>query len=106
MTSVADQQTARVNVDDERWREFRILAIEADRSIADYLGQLVVDELRRSRKRKRRTEEKAPPVPEDTHHAATRKAPTRSMRLADTQLLTELPRPVEPSRRSSSGRAP
>jgi hypothetical protein len=106
MTSGPGQQTARVNVDDERWREFRILAIEADRSIADYLGQLVVDELRRSRKRKRRTEEKAPPVLDDTNHAATRKPPTRSMRLADAQLLTELPRPVAPSRRSSSGRAP
>jgi len=107
MTSGPDQQTARVNVDDERWREFRIMAIEADRSIADYLGQLVVDELRRSRKRKLRTGEVAPPIAEDTHQAAPAgEGPARSMRLADAQLLTELPRPAEPSRRLSSGRAP
>lgn len=104
MTSGSDQQTARVNVDDERWREFRILAIEADRSIADYLGQLVRDELARSRKRKRRAAETAPPDPEDTSQAPTAgERPTRPVRLADAELLTELPRPgtTAPRRRPS-----
>lgn len=99
MTSVADQQTARVNVDDEHWREFRILAIEADRSIADYLGQLVGDELRRSRKRKRRAEETAPPDREDVRQGPpTGEEPARSIRLADAELLTALPRVAESSR--------
>lgn len=101
MMSGADQQTARVNVDDERWREFRILAIEADRSIADYLGQLVRDELQRSRKRKGRAAESAPPDPEDTRQGPTAgERPTRPVRLADAELLTELPRPgATPPRR-------
>ena len=43
MTPRSQQQTARVNIDDERWREIRILAIESDRSIAEHLGQLVRD---------------------------------------------------------------
>ncbi len=30
MTSGPDQQTARVNIDDDAWRQFRILAIESD----------------------------------------------------------------------------
>ena len=101
MTSGPDQQPARGNVDGEMWREFRILAIEADRSIAAYLGQLVRDELRRSRKRKRRAEETAPPDPEDTRQdASTGEGLTRSMRLADAELLTALPRVAESSRPS------
>lgn len=101
MTSRSDQQTARVNVAGEMWREFRILAIEADRSIADYLGQLVRDELRRSRKRKRRAEETAPPEPEETRQdAPTGEGPARSMRLADAELLTALPRVTQSSRPS------
>lgn len=67
MTSVSEQQTARVNVDDDAWRRFRILAIESSRSIADYLCQLVGDELRRSRKWKRRAEDDAESASEDTH---------------------------------------
>ena len=101
MTAGSQQQTARVNLDDERWREFRILAIESDRSIAEYLGQLVPDELRRCRKRKRRAHEDAsqtardaPPPARPANEAAPR------IRLADAQLLTELPRPDESLRRS------
>lgn len=41
MTAPTEQQTARTNVDDPTWRDFRILALDADRSVADYLGQLV-----------------------------------------------------------------
>lgn len=101
MTSRTDQQTARVNIDDDAWRRFRILALESDRSIADYLGQLVRDELRRSRKRKRRAEETAPPDPEDPRQdAPTGEGPTRSMRLADAELLTALPRVTQSSRPS------
>lgn len=101
MTSGSDQQTARVNVAGEMWREFRILAIEADRSIADYLGQLVRDELRRSRKRKRRAQETAPPDPEDIRQdASTGEGPTRSLRLVDAKLLTALPRVAQSSRHS------
>lgn len=101
MTAGSEQQTARVNIGDERWLEFRILAIESDRSIAEYLGQLVADELRRSRKRNRRGEEDADPASDDTHQGATtREGPKKPIRLADAKLLTELPRPDESSQRS------
>lgn len=101
MTAGTEQQTARVNIGDERWLEFRILAIESNRSIAEYLGQLVGDELRRSRKRKRRAEEDADPTSDATHQgAATREEPKKPIRLADANLLTELPRPNESPRRS------
>ena len=60
MTSRTDQQTARVNVDDATWRDFRILALDLDRSIADYLGQLVRDELRRARRRNREESARTP----------------------------------------------
>lgn len=99
MTSGSEQQTARVNVDDDAWRRFRILAIESNRSIADYLGQLVGDELRRSRKRKRRPEESA--ASEHTHQEAKATGRSKdSIRLTDAKLLTALPRPNESSRRS------
>lgn len=39
------QQSARVNIDDRDWIRFRIRALEEDRSIADYLGDLVRAEL-------------------------------------------------------------
>ena len=95
------QQTARVNVDDDAWRRFRILAIESNRSIADYLGQLVSDELRRSRKRQRPSEEGADVATADTREGSTARAGSKnSIRLADAKLLTELPRPNESSRRS------
>lgn len=101
MTDRRQQQTARVNLDDERWREFRILAIESDRSIAEYLGQLVRDELRRCRKRKRRAHEDASQTARDmTTPARPANEPAPRTRLADAQLLTELPRPDESSRRS------
>lgn len=101
MTTGPEQQTARVNIGDEHWRQFRILAIESDRSIAEYLGNLVRDELRRSRRRKRRWEEDAERASEDTHQGATtREEPPASIRLADAQLLTELPRPGESSKPS------
>lgn len=98
MTAGPEQQTARVNIGDKRWREFRILAIKSNRSIAEYLGELVRDELRRSQKRKRRVAEDLDPASEDTHPGATmREKAAGSMRLADVPLLTELPRPDESS---------
>ena len=101
MTYGSEQQTARVNVDDDAWRRFRILSIESNRSIADYLGQLVGDELRRSRKRKRRPEASAGAASEATQvEAKAREGSKGSMRLTDAKLLTELPRPSESSRRS------
>jgi hypothetical protein len=72
MTPGPEQQTARVNIGDEHWRQFRILAIESDRSVAAYLGQLVRDELRRSRRRQRRTEEHADPAHANTLAGVTR----------------------------------
>ncbi len=90
-----------MNIGDERWLEFRILAIESSRSIAEYLGQLVGDELQRSRKRKRRVEEDADPTSDDSHQGVTpRKEPKKPIRLADAKLLTELPRPHKSARRS------
>lgn len=101
MTGGPQQQTARVNLADEPWREFRILAIESDRSIADYLGQLVRDELQRCRKRKRRAHEDASQTARDTTTPARpANEPAPRIRLADAKLLTELPRPDDPLRRS------
>ena len=97
MTAGADQQTARVNVDATTWRAFRILAIDADRSIADYLGQLVRDELRRARRR-RREQPAGRPDGSDVASPAAVERQRGSVRLADAQLLTGLP---HPRRRSS-----
>jgi hypothetical protein len=92
----AGQQTARVNIGDEHWRDFRILAIESDRSVAEYLGQLVRDELRRSRRRRRAEEHVDAPSEDSTLESRVRKdGPQRTKRLAEVQLLTELPRPGE-----------
>ncbi len=94
MTVGSEQQTARVNIGEERWREFRILAIESDRSIAEYLGQLVRDELRRSRRRRRAAEHVDAPSEGSPPESRVRKhEPRRARRLAEVQLLTELPRP-------------
>ena len=88
MSGASEQQTARVNVDDEVWLRFRVLALEADRSIANYLGQLVRDELRRSKRR-----QSSPPTVEAKAGPAPRRAKaSRSIRLADAKLLKELPR--------------
>jgi hypothetical protein len=100
MTARPEQQTTRVTIGDERWREFKILAIESDRSIADYLGQLVRDELRRSRKRKRRAEEDAAAAPGDTPPG--RRGGRRGRPRSDSRTrrcLTELPSPDRSSRR-------
>lgn len=43
-----DQHMARVSVSEERWLEFRALAIRRKRSVASYLGHLVQKELRRA----------------------------------------------------------
>jgi hypothetical protein len=37
----ASQQIARVNVEDEYWKQFRMEAIRTNRSVASYLGALV-----------------------------------------------------------------
>lgn len=73
-----EQQSARVNVTDDDWVAFRTLAMQQHRSVADYLGQLVRSELGQPVGNPRRS----PPTP-----------PRRSdpVRLADQQLLTQLP---------------
>jgi hypothetical protein len=88
-----EQQTARVNVDDPTWRDFRILAVEADRSIADYLGQLVRDELRRARRRNREGAARAPARPDGDARVGPVERKKAPVRLADAQLLTALPHP-------------
>lgn len=46
-----DQQMARVNVPAAHWRDFRALAVHQERSVAEYLGMLVLKELRRTHRR-------------------------------------------------------
>ena len=73
-----DQQSARVNVTDDDWVAFRMLAMQQHRSVADYLGELVRGELGQPVAKPRRS----PPTP------SRRPDPVR---LADQQLLTEPP---------------
>lgn len=93
------QQTARVDVDDAAWRRFRGLALETDRSIADYLGQLVRDELRRAKRRTHSGSVATTVASQETTEPAAaapgtrREQPPRRVRLADTELLTGLPTP-------------
>jgi hypothetical protein len=64
-----DQRIARVNLGEERWLEFRALALRKRRSVADYLGRLVDKELNRAqrtedRRAAKRVEPPAEPVDE------------------------------------------
>ena len=63
-----NQQMARVTVSEERWLEFRALAIRSKRSVAGYLGHLVQKELNRAErvewKREMRQRREAPPEAE------------------------------------------
>jgi hypothetical protein len=43
---------ARVNIGADHWKAFRALAILRSRSVAEYLGHLVVKELRRVERRR------------------------------------------------------
>lgn len=109
--SQREQQTARVNVDDATWQTFRIRAIQADRSVADELARLVRNELRHSPPTEPPKPAAPKPTPTDatdpTKPAATKKATTRDRqrrskpRLADLDLLTELPYRERPSSRTS-----
>jgi hypothetical protein len=45
-----DQHMARVRLEEERWREFRALAVVKGRSVTDYLGWLVQKELNRAQR--------------------------------------------------------
>lgn len=64
-----NQHMARVSVPEERWLEFRALAIRRKRSVAAYLGHLVQKELNRAErvdwKRGLRQREARPSVPEE-----------------------------------------
>jgi hypothetical protein len=46
------QQMARVNIGADEWKAFRALAILRSRSVAEYLGHLVLKELRRVERRR------------------------------------------------------
>lgn len=64
-----NQHMARVTVSEERWLEFRALAIRRKRSVAAYLGHLVQKELNRAErvewKRELRERKAASCVPEE-----------------------------------------
>jgi len=45
-----DQHMARVRLGEERWGEFRALARVKHRTVADYLGRLVIKELNRAQR--------------------------------------------------------
>ena len=45
------QQMARVSVDAATWTAFRVEALRADRSVAEYLGRLVTREVDRLQRR-------------------------------------------------------
>lgn len=95
MTRPREQQAARINVDDGSWRAFRILALEADRSLADYLGQLVREELRRAKRRAPASTNQPDDEPDtETRQPSAAKPESASRaRLADAELLRFLPAP-------------
>jgi hypothetical protein len=109
--SAREQQTARVNVDDATWQAFRIRAIQVGRSVADELGRLVRNDLRHNGPIDRSAPSTAKPPPNKTPERA-RPAPTQRptarqperrprQRLADLDLLTELPYRARPPSRHS-----
>jgi hypothetical protein len=51
-----DQHMARVSLSEEKWLEFRALAITKKRSVAAYLGHLVQKELGRATRAEQRRE--------------------------------------------------
>lgn len=55
---------ARINVSDKSWTEFRIEAMRAKRSVADYLGRLVDKEVARVSRRNDRSHGPQPHDPE------------------------------------------
>lgn len=79
----SDQQTARVNVSDEDWIQFRMLAMRRRQSLAEYLGELVRGELAGP----------PPPRPATNGTASATRRPARPVRLSEQRLLTQLPRP-------------
>lgn len=80
----SDQQVARVNVSDDEWIEFRTLEMRERRSIADYLGELVRRELGGSKEPAKQSPSEKPERP--------RRQPASCVRLANRDVLTELPR--------------
>ena len=80
-----DQQTARINVTDTEWLEFRTLAMRRRRSLADYIGKLVRAEISGAED----PDDSIPSRPGPTSHRA---GGASRVRLADQQLLTQLPR--------------
>ena len=80
-----DQQTARINVTDAEWLDFRTLAMRRRRSLADCLADLVRDEIDRVDRGSRRSDEASTRPSRQT-------TPAHRTRLADQQLLTRLPR--------------
>lgn len=98
---MGEQQSARVNVDDSTWLAFRILAMRRQRSIADYLGELVEVELAERDRRRNRPALRPPTagrpdvgVSDDVleqERPSRRPAKSEPVRLSETELLTGLP---------------
>lgn len=95
-----DQQTARVNVSDDEWIEFRTLAMRRQQSLAEYLGELVRAELADAGGTASSTPRRDRPGAQATTRAPARRPSSTSVRLSDQQLLTELPKPNTRSRGS------
>jgi hypothetical protein len=99
--SQREQRTARINVDAATWQAFRIRAIQANRSVADELARLIRNDLRRPRPVDPAGSSSSGPPAVDTREprgpASTEVATKRArrgrpqQRLADLDLLTELP---------------
>ncbi len=88
-----DQQTARVNVSDDEWIEFRTLAMRRQQSLAEYLGELVRAELADVGGTALSPPRRDPRSARANTPAPSRRPSPPSVRLSDQQLLTELPKP-------------
>ena len=88
-----DQQTARVNVSDEEWIQFRTLAMRRQQSLAEYLGELVRAELADAGGTASSPPRRSPRSARATTRAPARRPSSTSVRLSDQRLLTELPKP-------------
>ena len=60
-----DQHMARVNLSEEKWLEFRALAIREKRSVAAYLGRLVEKEIGRMARVEHRRSQREFDEPQD-----------------------------------------
>jgi hypothetical protein len=80
-----DQQTARINVDDDTWRTFRRICLDDDEPISVVLGRLVDHEVARRRPATRPDPVKPPRPRVD---ASTREQPTGAQPTTPTSATT------------------